>query len=81
MMVERNQFIDSDLSDRTSLIHLLTNNESEDNNEAHMVKHSPYYSGTDFSKLLQKRAVYAFLVLIFSVSMLNLMSFRLLLTK
>ena len=42
-MVQSNQFIDSDLSDRTSLIHLLDNNDSEDDNEAHIVKHSPYY--------------------------------------
>ena len=55
MIVQRNQFIDGDLSDRTSLIHLLDNNDSEDNNEAHIVKHSPYYSETDFSKLLQKK--------------------------
>ena len=55
-MVPRNQFIDGDLSDRTSLIHLLDNNDSEDDNEAHIVKHSPYYNETDFSKLLQKKA-------------------------
>ena len=54
-MVQRNQFIDGDLSDRKSLIHLLDNNDSEDNNEAHRVKHSPYYNETDFSKLLQKK--------------------------
>ena len=54
-MVQRNQFIDGDLSDRTSLINLLDNNDSEDDNEAHIVKHSPYYNETDFSKLLQKK--------------------------
>ena len=54
-MVQRNQFIDGDLSDRTSLIHLLDNNDSEDDNEAHIVKHSPYYNEIDFSKLLQKK--------------------------
>ena len=54
-MVQRNQFIDGDLTDRTTLIHLLDNNDSEDNNEAHIVKHSPYYSETDFSKLLPKK--------------------------
>ena len=80
-MVQRNQFIDGNLSDRTSLIHLLDNNESEDDNEAHIAKHSLYYNETDFSKLLQKKVVQAFLVSIFSVSMLNLMSFRLLLTE
>ena len=55
MMVPRNQFIDGDLSDRTSLIHLLDNNDSEDNNEAHIIKHSPYYSESDFSKQLNSK--------------------------
>ena len=55
MMVPRNQFIDGDLSDRTSLIHLLDNNDSEDNNEAHIIKHSPYYSESDFSKHLNSK--------------------------
>ena len=49
-MVPRNQFVDGDLSDRTSLIHLLDNNDSEDNNEAHKIKHSLYYNESDFSK-------------------------------
>ena len=55
MMVLRNQFVDGDLSDRTSLIHLLDNNDTEDNNEAHIIKHSPYYSESEFSKLLNKK--------------------------
>ena len=56
-MVQRTQFIDGDLCDRTSLKHLLDNNDSEDDNEPHIhvVKHSPYYGETDFSKLLQKK--------------------------
>ena len=54
-MVQRNRFIDGDLSDRTSLIHLLDNNDSEDNNEAHIVKHSPYYSETHFSKTFTEK--------------------------
>ena len=54
MMVLRNQFVDGDLSDRTSLIHLLDNNDTEDNNEAHIIKHSPYYNESEFSKLLNK---------------------------
>ena len=48
--------LDGDLSDRTSLIHLLDKNDSEDNNEAHVIKHSPYYGETDFSKLLLYKA-------------------------
>ena len=55
MMVLRNQFVDGDLSDRTSLIHLLDNNDTEDNNEAHIIKHSPYYSESEFSKFLNKK--------------------------
>ena len=55
MMVPRNQFLDGDLSDRTSLIHLLDNNDSEDNNEAHIIKHSPYYSESDFSKHINSK--------------------------
>ena len=56
MMVPCNQFLNGDqLSDRTSLIHLLDNNDSEDNNEAHINKHSPYYSESDFSKHLNSK--------------------------
>ena len=55
MMVLRNQFIDGDLSDRTPLKHLLDNNDTEDNNEAQIIKHSPYYSESEFSKLLSKK--------------------------
>ena len=54
MMVLRNQFVDGDLSARTSLIHLLDNNDTEDNNEGHIIKHSPYYNESEFSKLLNK---------------------------
>ena len=42
-MAQRNQFLDDDLSDRTSLIYLLDNNDLEDNSEAHLIKHSPYF--------------------------------------
>ena len=55
-MAQRNTFLDGDLSDRTSLIHLLDNNHSEGNNEAHVIKHSLYYRETDFSKLLVHKA-------------------------
>ena len=55
MMVLRNQFVDGDLSDRTSLIHLWDNNDTEDNNEAHIIMHSSYYSESELSKLLNKK--------------------------
>ena len=51
-MAQRNQFVDGILSDQTSLIHLLDNNDAEGNSEAHVIKHSHYYGETDFSKLL-----------------------------
>ena len=54
-MAQRNQFLDDDLSDRTSLIHLLDNNDSEKNSEAHVIKHSPYFAEADFSKLLIRK--------------------------
>ena len=62
-MAQRNTFLDGDLSDRTSLIHLLDKNDSEDNNEAHVIKHSPYYGETDFSKLLVHKAGFSILCL------------------
>ena len=54
-MAQRNQFVDGILSDKTSLIHLLDNNDAEDNSEAYVIKHSHYYGETDFSKLLVKK--------------------------
>ena len=63
-MAQRNTFLDGDLSDRTLLIHLLDKNDSEDNNEAHVIKHSPYYGETDFSKLLVHKAGFSILNLL-----------------
>ena len=37
-MAQRNQFLDDDLSDKTSLIHLLDNNDSEKNSEEVYIK-------------------------------------------
>ena len=54
-MAQRNQFVDGILSDKTSLIHLLDNNDAEDNSKAHVIKHSHYYSETEFSKLLVRK--------------------------
>ena len=33
----------------------MDNNDTEDNNEAHIIKHSPYYNESEFSKLLNKK--------------------------
>ena len=48
-------FLDGDLADRTSLIHLLDNNDSDDNNEAYIIKHSSYHSESDFSKHISSK--------------------------
>ena len=43
--------------------HLLDNNDSEDNNEAHVIKHWPCYGETDFSKRLVRNAGFSILSL------------------
>ena len=55
-MAQRNHFLDDDLSDRTSLIHLLDKYDSEENSEAHLIKHSPFFGEADFSKLLIRKS-------------------------
>ena len=59
-MIETNQFIDGvNLTDRTLLIHLLSNDDrddSEDNNESDMIKQSSYYGESEFSKLLNTKS-------------------------
>ena len=60
-MAQRNQFVDDILSDKTSLIHLLDSNDDEDNKEAHIIKHSPYYGETDFSNLLVEKPGFSIL--------------------
>ncbi len=53
MVVRRNLFIDDDdLSGESSLIHLLNSHDGEDNVEAPILKHSPYYSEQQFASLL-----------------------------
>ena len=38
-----------------SLIHLLNNDDTDDDHEVHLVKHSVYYGENEFSKLLLSR--------------------------
>ena len=53
----RNRFIDDvDLSETTSLIHLLNRHDDEDSDEMHVLKHSPYYSEHKFTNLLENKA-------------------------
>ena len=54
-MAQCNKFVIKVLSDKSSLIHLLDSNDAEDNKETHILKHSPYYGETDFSKLLVEK--------------------------
>ena len=55
-MAQHNQFLDGVFSEATSLTHLLDTGEKEDHNEVQIIKHSAYYSETEFSKLLNKKA-------------------------
>ena len=55
-MTQHNQFLDGVFSEATSLTHLLDTNGEEHYNEAQIIKHSAYYGGTEFSKLLNKKA-------------------------
>ena len=58
MAVHRNKFIDGiDLNETISLTHLLdSHNRDDDDDELQTVKHSPYYSEIEFSRLLSTKA-------------------------
>ena len=54
-MVRRNQFIDDDnLSELSSLTHLLDRNGNHDNEETLVLQHSPYYSDNQFIEIISK---------------------------
>ena len=56
MMVQRNSFTNGiRLTKANSLIHLLNNDDTDDDNQLHFVKHSAYYSENEFSKLLSSK--------------------------
>ena len=62
MMAQRNSFINGiGLTEANSLIHLLDNNDTDDDNELHLVKHSAYYVENEFSKMLSNKAVMSIL--------------------
>ena len=62
MATKRNTFIDGiNLSEATSLIHLLDTGDVDDGNEAQILKHSAYYGQSEFSKLLINKAGYTIL--------------------
>ena len=55
MVVPRNRFInDDDLSESTSLMHLLDRHDEEITEEANILKHSPFYSEQKFINILKK---------------------------
>ena len=59
MAAHRNKFIDGvGLSETTSLTHLLDslNRDDDNNDELQTVKHSPYYSEAEFTRLLSTKA-------------------------
>ena len=56
-MVQHNSFIDGiGLTETNSLIHLLDNNDTDDNNEAPIIKHYAYYDENEFSTMLANKA-------------------------
>ena len=78
-MAQHNSFIDGiGLTETNSLIHLLDNNDTDDNNEAPIIKHSAYYGEKEFLTMLANKAGLSILSGIFKVSTLNLMNFNLL---
>ena len=63
MATRRNTFIDGvDLSEATSLIHLLDTGDVDDGNEAQLLNYySAYYGENEFSKLLTNKDGYTIL--------------------
>ena len=56
-MAQQNSFIDGiGLTETNSLIHLLDNNDTDDNNEVPIIKHSVYYGENEFSTMLAYNA-------------------------
>ena len=57
LLAQRNSFINEiGLTEANSLIHLLNNDDTDDDNQLHLVKHSAYYVENEFSKLLSSKA-------------------------
>ena len=57
-MAQTNRFIDDvDLTESTSLTHLLDRHgRDSDIDETHIIRHSPYYSETQFKQLISNKA-------------------------
>ena len=61
-MVKTNQFIDDDnLTELSSLTHLLDRNEDDDTEDIPVLKHSPFYSELQFTDLISSHAGFSIL--------------------
>ena len=61
-MVKTNQFIDDDnLTELSSLTHLLDRNEDDDTEDIPVLKHSPFYSELQFTDLISSHADFSIL--------------------
>ena len=82
MMAQRNSFINGiGLTEANSLIHLLNNDDTDDDNEVHLIKHSAYYGENEFLNCYQAKRVCLYSVETFKALTQNLMSLALLLTE
>ena len=56
MMAQRNSFINGiGFTEENLLIQLLNNDDTDDDNELHLIKHSTYYGENEFFKLLSSK--------------------------
>ena len=55
-MAHNNLINGINLTPTNSLVHLLDSNDTDDNNEVPIVKHSAYYDENDFSSMLSNKA-------------------------
>ena len=82
MIGHRNRFIqDVDLSESTSLTHLLNRHTREDDEdvETQMIKHSPFYGQKQFADLTNNNTGLSIIDLNIRTSLLNLMNWYVLL--
>ena len=77
-MVKTNQFIDDDnLTELSSLTHLLDRNEDDDTEDIPVLKHSPFYSELQFTDLISSHAGFSILDMnICNMPLLNLTNWK-----
>ena len=75
MMAQRNSFINGiGLTEANLLIHLLNNDDTDDDNQLNLVKHYAYYREKEFSKCCQAKRACLYSVETFKALTQNLMS-------